>query len=691
MLSESKETSRPYWIVPYSRNRAFTGRNGIIEWVKGYCKSKHHNRVALQGLGGSGKTQIALEYLYQCTWESSCDVFWTHGSGIVKFSQDFRTIGQRVHIPQASTQKDEEQFLLSIKAWFEGPDSGDWILVIDNADNDHDFLNNNSPIAKLVPQGSKGTVIFTTRSLKVAHRQECTVIEVGEMAGEEARELFSKRFRNWDSLEDEERMENDQARTTLLSKEFSNIRLETDMTGGILGTFFITFERITKQMPTAARLLRLIAFFDRQNIPEELLSQCGLEGIDDPITFCEAIGKLLGFSLVTDASREGKRFYELHRLVQLSMRVYLSPEELDHWKVTALGVVSRLFPRDEIEWRCGGIASSYVPHALVVVAQESTDSIGEDLMLFMGRYFFYIGFYGQAATMVRRALEGREKVLGPDHPDTLTSVNNLASLLRALGRHGESETMSRRALEGREKVLGPDHPDTLTSVNNLASLLQTLGRHGESETMSRRALEGYEKVLGPDHPNTLTSVNNLALLLQTLGRHGESETMSRRALEGREKVLGPDHPNAVSSVHNLAAVLEDQGKYDESEKMWGRALQTREKALGQEHDEVYKTLKHLAGLYEKQRKYSQAEEAYERVCTGFSKTLGKQHPTTLECIRKLTELQVTKSAAVRTSAIDTEVVINDVNNRRSLRDRLRELTWLRGRRGLAGGKSGKRL
>ncbi|RPA89183.1 hypothetical protein L873DRAFT_1722996, partial [Choiromyces venosus 120613-1] len=185
--------------------------------------------------------------------------------------------------------------------------------------------------------------------------------------------------------------------------------------------------------------------------------------------------------------------------------------------------------------------------------------------------------------------------------------------------------------------------------------------------------------------------NNLALLLQTLGRHGESETMSRRALEGYEKVLGPDHPNALSSVHNLAAVLEDQGKYDESEKMWGRALEAHEKALGQEHDEVYKTLKRLAGLYEKQRKYSQAEEAYERVCTGFSKTLGKQHPTTLECISKLMELQVTKSAAVRTSAIDTEVVINDVNNRRSLRDRLRELTWLRGRRGLGGGKSGKRL
>ncbi|RPB00730.1 hypothetical protein L873DRAFT_1804862, partial [Choiromyces venosus 120613-1] len=92
-----------------------------------------------------------------------------------------------------------------MKAWFEGPHSGDWILVIDNADNDDDFVSNDSPITKFIPQRSKGTVIFTTRSLKVASRRECTVIEVEEMMREEALELFSKCFRNWDSLEDEER------------------------------------------------------------------------------------------------------------------------------------------------------------------------------------------------------------------------------------------------------------------------------------------------------------------------------------------------------------------------------------------------------------------------------------------------------------------------------------------------------
>ncbi|RPA91598.1 hypothetical protein L873DRAFT_1713537 [Choiromyces venosus 120613-1] len=98
--------------------------------------------------------------------------------------------------------------------------------------------------------------------------------------------------------------------------------------------------------------------------------------------------------------------------------------------------------------------------------------------------------------------------------------------------------MHRRALESTEKVLGPDHPETLASVNNLASVLQDLGRYAESETMHRRALESTEKVLGPDHPETLAIVNNLALVLRDLGRYAESARLSRRALEGRKRFLG---------------------------------------------------------------------------------------------------------------------------------------------------------
>ncbi|CUS06807.1 unnamed protein product, partial [Tuber aestivum] len=135
--------------------RKFTGREHLIDSVKRLCKPNGHNRIALHGLGGSGKTQIALEYVYQCASESNCNIFWVQGSGVLQYREGYRAIAQRIRIPLASAETEEEGFLLSIKRWFEGPESGDWIVVIDNADNDEDFAGNKSPIAKFVPQGPR--------------------------------------------------------------------------------------------------------------------------------------------------------------------------------------------------------------------------------------------------------------------------------------------------------------------------------------------------------------------------------------------------------------------------------------------------------------------------------------------------------------------------------------------------------
>jgi tetratricopeptide (TPR) repeat protein len=266
------------------------------------------------------------------------------------------------------------------------------------------------------------------------------------------------------------------------------------------------------------------------------------------------------------------------------------------------------------------------------------------------------GKYNEAEQMYRRALAGYEKVLGPEHPDTLTSVNNLALLLQntivwkdldVLERqdsYDEIEQMYRRALAGREKVLGPEHPYTLTSVDNLALLLKNsivwkdldvLERqklYDEIEQMHRRALAGREKVLGPEHPYTLTSVNNLALLLQNtivwkdldvLERqklYDEIEQMYRRALAGKEKVLGPEHPDALTSVHNLAVfleysiarkdlnVLERQNSYDEIEQMHRRVLAGDEKALGLEHHYTKDSVHNLVGFLRSQGRNSEADE-----------------------------------------------------------------------------------
>jgi tetratricopeptide (TPR) repeat protein len=159
----------------------------------------------------------------------------------------------------------------------------------------------------------------------------------------------------------------------------------------------------------------------------------------------------------------------------------------------------------------------------------------------------------------------------------------LASVFRFAGNYGEGVESARRALEARERVLGAEHPDTLSSVNNLACLLYRQGKYDEAEPLYRRALQTFERVLGAEHPNTLTSVNNLAFLLESQGKYEEAEPLYRRALEASKQVLGAEHPDTLISVNNLAELLRSQGKYDEAEPLYRRALEVSRKVLGPEH------------------------------------------------------------------------------------------------------------
>jgi tetratricopeptide (TPR) repeat protein len=235
----------------------------------------------------------------------------------------------------------------------------------------------------------------------------------------------------------------------------------------------------------------------------------------------------------------------------------------------------------------------------------------------------------EAESLFRRTLEVRERVLGPDHPDTLTSVNNLASLLRAKGDSAGAEPLYRRALEVRERVLGPDHRDTLASVNNLANIIAAKRDFLEAEPLYRRALEGRERVFGPDHPDTLTSASNLAILIFRKGDRANAEPLYRRVLEVRERVLGPDHPDTLTSASNLAKVLTAKGDHVEAERLNRRALEVRERVLGPDHPDTLTSISNLGNLLSGSGDLGGAESLLRRALSGRERVLGEDHPETL--------------------------------------------------------------
>ncbi|MFE3373926.1 tetratricopeptide repeat protein [Streptomyces sp. NPDC059173] len=152
----------------------------------------------------------------------------------------------------------------------------------------------------------------------------------------------------------------------------------------------------------------------------------------------------------------------------------------------------------------------------------------------------------------RHVLDNEAHFLGPDHPDTLSSRNNLATALSDLGEHQQAAELHQQVLADRERVLGPDHPDTLTSRNNLATALSSLGEHRQAAELHHQTLAGIERVLGPDHPFTLSSRNNLATALSGLGEHRQAAELHHQTLADTERVLGPDHPDTLTSRYNHA-------------------------------------------------------------------------------------------------------------------------------------------
>eukprot|EP00798_Chlamydomonas_sp_ICE-L_P007619 gene7619-777_t len=207
----------------------------------------------------------------------------------------------------------------------------------------------------------------------------------------------------------------------------------------------------------------------------------------------------------------------------------------------------------------------------------------------------------------------RERTLGPEHPDTLSSLNNVANCLHDLGRSSDALPLNERTLAVRERTLGPEHPDTLGSLNNLAACLYALGRYSDALPLYERTLAVSERILGPEQPRTLNTLNNLAVCLKALGRGSDALPLYERKLAVRERTLGPEHPDTLMALNNLAVCLKALGQSSDAMPLYERTLVVRERTLGPEHPHTLVSLNNLAAcLYA----LGQSSEAYSLVDLG---------------------------------------------------------------------------
>jgi tetratricopeptide (TPR) repeat protein len=663
----TKDTRARFWNVPHSRNDAFTGREQLLADLRADLLKK--GKQALFGLGGVGKTQIAVEYAYRHRDEYTA-VLWCFAGTEQSLRGGYAAIAALLDLPEKESQE-QAKITEAVKSWLE--QNAGWLLVLDNADDP-------AMVKPFLPQGNTGHLLLTSRAYSFQKIGLVSPREVNVLSPDEAREFLLRRTgkaptekSEADALAKEVgylplALEQAAAYIAETGASFSSylaayrkqgVRLLENQ-GPVMGNdekeqqkrtvataWALNFADVEKASPASAELLRLSAFLAPEAIPLELLEKGAAklpehlaaklaELADNPLILDELLSSLLRFSLIR--RDDEKRTYSIHPLVQEVVREGLSEEEQKAWAERTVRTVNAAFP-DPTKFKIWPLCDRLLPHALACAGLiEFWDMEFAEATLLLNQTGYYLhqrAEYAQAEPLYQRALAIREKALGPEHPYTASSLNNLALLLHDQGKVEEAEPLYRRALAIDERALGADHPDTAIDLNNLAGLYRDQGRNQEAEPLLRRALAIREKALGAEHPDTASSLNNLAGFFYSEKKFMDAEPLFRRALEIREKALGPEHPDTAQSLNNLAEICRVQDKYAEAEPLYRRALAILEKVLGPDHPLTATSLNNIAELYRIQSRYQEAEPLFRRALAIDEKVLGVHHPDTASDLNNL--------------------------------------------------------
>jgi CHAT domain-containing protein/lipopolysaccharide biosynthesis regulator YciM len=238
------------------------------------------------------------------------------------------------------------------------------------------------------------------------------------------------------------------------------------------------------------------------------------------------------------------------------------------------------------------------------------------------------GKWDEALELAKRALDIRERILGPEHAEVAESLHNLAAVYRAKSDYTNAESAFQRALSIREKVLGQEHRETTRSLLALSDVYQAAGAYAKAATSLERALAIQEKILGAEHQDLARTLTNLAIVYNYTGNFVKAEPLHLRSLSILEKTLGPEHPSFATAMHNLANVYASKGDFKKAQPLYQKALAIREKVLDPQHRDLAFSLSRLAILYRETGEFAKAESLYLRAQPIFEKAFGPEHRET---------------------------------------------------------------
>lgn len=655
----------PIWSVPFHRNQHFTGRVEILTTLEVTLRSGAAavtQPLAVHGLGGIGKTQLAVEY----AWRHKADydaVMWVVADSPENAAANLAGLCRSdvLGLPEAEVREQPAQ-LYAVRRWLRT--HGRWLLILDSVDTREAA----EYVRGLMDPAWTGHVIITSRRSDWNQHAAMSDLPVPLLEEQESVDFLLERLGAGGfnaGTEDDARsvaaelgrlpLALEQAAAYILRRrvpfaEYLWRLVETRPTvlsslspGGtgylasVAQTWLVTEQRLS---PAARAILRLAAFMAPDDIPRDLFrhesqalqgafwllaSEVGLEGwVFSPDLVEDALVELADYSLISLAPQ----VFSCHRLVQAVQRDRVG-SEVRKWVELALRLMSESVPGEPDDVRSWPAMNTVWVHIEAVTVYADKQGISEPTGLLLNQLGIYLSakaLHREAESLLRRALAIDEQRFGTDNPKVARDLNNLASLLYATNRLGEAEPMMRRALASTEQSYGHEHPKVATHLNNLAQLLKATNRLEEAEPLIRRALAINEASNGPNHPSVARVLNNLGQLLLDTNRWSEAEPLIRRALAIDETIYGPNHPRVAESLSNLSELLMMTSRLGEAEKLARRGLEIEEASYGYDHPTVATGLNNLAQLMMNTKRLEEAEPLIRRALAINEASFGPDHP-----------------------------------------------------------------
>nr|MDT0659630.1 FxSxx-COOH system tetratricopeptide repeat protein [Micromonospora sp. DSM 115978] len=643
----------PYFNLQLERNPRFSGRGRILERIRDEllrAGPTGAGRLALTGLPGVGKTQLALEYAYRSAPAYEV-VWWISMERPDRARMSLVGLGEKLGLVTTTGTSIDIQVSTVLDALRTGTPVRRWLIILDNADDPE-------AIASLLPTGP-GHVLVTSRNPQWARRM--VHLEVDVFRREESVELLHRRVPGLPTGDGE-----------LLADRLGNLPLAVEQAGGwisttgmavtdylavldhstakamdedvppgyqrtITATVRVALDGLRAQNLAAARLLELFSFLAPVLIPYRLINNKRLVAfltefdprMHDPLLHGTLLSEIGRFALARVDSANGGLV--VHRLTQEILRSDLDDDEERQRRAeiqAILAAADRGDPDDPATWP---VYELLRPHLKLAGVIDSEAPEVRQLVIDMTRYLVQRGDYPSSLQLAHSALDVWLPRFGADDPASLMLKFQLGNALRAMGRAKDSYDLNRDSLARLESTLGADHPYTLMTAYSLAADLRQRGEYHEALELDQATTPQMRTALGPDHPKALNAANNLGVSLWLVGRFGEAADRFGDVHRRRRKVLGEGHPYTISSRMSYGGALRECGDLRRSRDTLVDAVAGFRKVLGAGHPW---TLRAAMDYVVTLRRLGEVEEAIELITETYGqyeKVLDPHHPHIISC------------------------------------------------------------